>query len=343
MVPVPIVITPKPTDSLPKADIVVMMDTAAEWEATADVLSPGSGTASWHPYTKNWAAFALQISPNAPAAHSKKLGSYFLIQIGSKMLEGISPVPQRVILYKTELHMHEDAKKLADGTYSLPIKDMLKQIITDTQCKYFLTTGTSGGVYPSMSLGDVVVSRAAMFDCKKDFASAPFDNQTFKSDWTVPATHVTDAYTLMQSFASHLSGSKKLAPATNCGCNAMVYPTNIYYDGAQTFDADFPNPIPAFHPILTTDYFEFGTTVNDLYKQGLAVEMDDACLGLACSELANPPLWACVRNLSDPVIDGALDEKTQGECAEYFYTEYGYWTTVNSALVTWAICAGLSQ
>jgi hypothetical protein len=123
----------------------------------------------------------------------------------------------------------------------------------------------------------------------------------------------------------------------------MVYPTNIYYDGAQTFDADFPNPIPAFHPILTTDYFEFGTTVNDLYKQGLAVEMDDACLGLACSELANPPLWACVRNLSDPVIDGALDEKTQGECAEYFYTEYGYWTTVNSALVTWAICAGLSQ
>jgi hypothetical protein len=69
--------------------------------------------------------------------------------------------------------------------------------------------------------------------------------------------------------------------------------------------------------------------------------MDDACLGLACSEITAPPRWACVRNLSDPTINGALDPKTQETCADYFYSKFGYWTTVMSALTTWGIIAGL--
>ena len=46
--------------------------------------------------------------------------------------------------------------------------------------------------------------------------------------------------------------------------------------------------MPEFHPILTTDYFEYGTTTNHLDVEGAAVEMGDAALGLACSELARP-------------------------------------------------------
>jgi hypothetical protein len=72
----------------------------------------------------------------------------------------------------------------------------------------------------------------------------------------------------------------------------------------------------------------------------MAVEMDDACLGLACSELASPPRWACVRNMSDPCINGKLGDQQQESCAEYYYTKFGYWTTVMSALTTWAIIAG---
>jgi len=34
----------------------------------------------------------------------------------------------------------------------------------------------------------------------------------------------------------------------------------------------------------------FGTSKNKLYKQGVAVEMDDAVLGLVCKEMAKPPL-----------------------------------------------------
>ena len=39
--------------------------------------------------------------------------------------------------------------------------------------------------------------------------------------------------------------------------------------------------MPAFHPILTTDYFEYGTSGNRFDLEGAAVEMGDAVLGLA--------------------------------------------------------------
>jgi hypothetical protein len=105
--------------------------------------------------------------------------------------------------------------------------------------------------------------------------------------------------------------------------------------------------MPEFHPILTTDYFEYGTTANRLDQHGAAVEMGDAALGLACSELPDPPKWACVRNMSDPVINGTLPAKEyklneQTTWAVGYYTAYGLWTSTLGALATWAIIAGLA-
>jgi hypothetical protein len=105
---------------------------------------------------------------------------------------------------------------------------------------------------------------------------------------------------------------------------------------------------PAFHPVLTTDFFEFGTSTNNLEDLGCAVEMGDAVLGLLCSELADPPKWAIVRNLSDPQINGELQTtprplNMQAHWAVWYYEVYGYWTSVAGALATWAICAGLDD
>jgi len=325
--PKPITPAPKPDDALPQADVIAMMDTTAESAAMADVLTPGHRPTIWYPYAKNFTQeFLSQIGPNGPSRQSQRLGSYFMTQIGNT----------KVLVYKTELHMHEDAKKLADGSYTLPIKGMFKQMIGDAKPQVFLTTGTAGGLYCSMHLGDVMVSRAAQFYCQKDFASAPFNHQKYQSSWNVPANYLAAAETLMQGFAGHLTGQNEprgAPPSSDCACSGPGYPTNIYLDGTQD--------IPAFHPILTTDFFEFGTSTNNLEKLGMAVEMDDACLGLACSELTSPPHWACVRNMSDPCINGKLDDKQQENCAEYYYTKFGYWTTVMSALTTWAIITGL--
>ena len=136
--PKPITPAPKPGDALPQADVIAMMDTTAESAAMADVLTPGRRPTTWYPYAKNFTAeFLPQIGPSGPSRQSQRLGSYFMTQIGDK----------KVLVYKTELHMHEDAKKLTNGSYTLPIKDMFQQMIGDAKPQVFLTTGTAGGLY----------------------------------------------------------------------------------------------------------------------------------------------------------------------------------------------------
>jgi hypothetical protein len=104
--------------------------------------------------------------------------------------------------------------------------------------------------------------------------------------------------------------------------------------------------MPEFHPILTTDYFKYGTIANRLDREGAAVEMGDAALGLACAEITDPPHWAVIRNMSDPVTNGDLPAKQfhlneQTTWAVGYYTAYGRWTSTIGALVTWAVIAGL--
>jgi hypothetical protein len=108
------------------------------------------------------------------------------------------------------------------------------------------------------------------------------------------------------------------------------------------------------HPIITTDYFEFGTTVNtaELAGIGAAVEMGDAMLGLALKDTPEKPKWAVVRNMSDALINGQLPPgvmhggyhlNEQSMWAAGYYMAYGGYTSICSALVTWAIIAGLAE
>ncbi|MGH8965140.1 MAG: hypothetical protein ACRDXB_07390, partial [Actinomycetes bacterium] len=104
----------------------------------------------------------------------------------------------------------------------------------------------------------------------------------------------------------------------------------------------------AFLPMLTTDFFEFGTSKNELWKIGCGVEMGDAVLGMVIEELENAgqpaPRWLVIRNASDPQINGDLPDKPralnmQAHWAVWYYETYGYWTSVNSAIATWAMIA----
>ncbi len=318
---------PSPDDPLPKVDVIAMMDTTAEAEAMSDVLTPGYYYSShWYRYAHNFSTvFYPQLGYNAPAYESQYLGLYFITYINGL----------KVLVYKTNLHMHTDGK-LVNGQYTLPIKDMLAQMIQEAQPSVFLTTGTSGGVYCSMQLGDVAATRAAHFMREQHYQDAAFNGQTYTSpSWQIPQQYAQQAQALMQGFAGNLTGAGT-PPSDQCSCNSSgQYPTNLYFDGTGT--------IPAFHPIITTDFFEFGTSTNNLDNLGVAVEMDDAVLGLVCSEMQQPPNWASVRNLSDPCINGQLSTNLQGQCADFFYEKYGYWTTVMSGIATWSIIAGLGK
>ncbi len=333
-VPHPVAPVPDPDSPLPQADVVVITWTVDELAGLAKVFCPGHSASTWTKYAHNFAAFAPNIRPHAPAATSKRLGSYLPVTVGGK----------NVLCMKSELHLNQDSVKKGDGLGTLPVKDLFLQIIAEAQPSYIFTIGTAGSVFDDFRLGDVVITRAAKFRLQSELKNEPYNHVTYRSDWALPTAQLATATELIQGFASQVV-EPPFAPPT----------TQFPFPGAPiTTPPNAPDiklelggrDMPEFHPILTTDYFEYGTTVNRLDTEGAAVEMGDAALGLAASELADPPHWAVIRNMSDPVINGELPAKQfrlneQTTWAVGYYTAYGLWTSAIGALATWGVIAGL--
>ena len=87
--------------------------------------------------------------------------------------------------------------------------------------------------------------------------------------------------------------------------------------------------MPEFHPILTTDYVDYDTTINRLDLGGSAVERGDAALGLAVADPADPPRWAVMRNMPDRSSPGTCpptrftSTRRETTWAVGYYTAYG--------------------
>ena len=71
--------------------------------------------------------------------------------------------------------------------------------------------------------------------------------------------------------------------------------------------------------------------------------MSDAIVGMVCADLGvGAPAYVAVRNVSDPQIDSTgLTITQQAKVAADIYKGYGRWSTVCSAIVCWAIIAGV--
>jgi len=325
-------------DPLPKADVFVITWTTAETDALASVFTPGLSRDDWHRYRHNFdtPTFKPKIRNGAPAQKANRLGSWMLTKVGTKT----------VIVFKSELHLNQDSISTGAGTATLPVKDLFKQIIKEVTPELVLTVGTSGGVYEDHDLGDVVVTRAAKFRLSDEFKNEAFNDKSYKSEWTIPTSRFAEAETLMAKFADKLVEPSLGPPSKHYPWNGGLIKPRANVPDIKLEGRDMPN----FHPILTTDYFEFGTSKNRLDNEGCAVEMGDAVLGLVANELGGAaPNWAVVRNLSDPQINGDLptrpefprDLDMQAHWAVWYYQAYGYWTSVMGALTTWGIIAGL--
>ena len=328
--PEPLQPEPQPSDPLPPADVVVLTYTVAECTALADVFTPGYTRYKWYSYTRYFEEhYKPLIRDGAPASISHRLGSYFLTKIGTKT----------VLCYKSELHLAQDAKKTAQGTYTLPLKDLFAQITKEVSPKVFLTTGTAGGVGASQPLGGVAVTRGALFHMKKDFKDEPFNNKKYTSDWNISDKWFSTAVDAMNNLKENIQQPPCEAPTKQYTGSPLQPPSP-----QPVIQLDGSGDIPKFWPVITTDVFLFGTSSNDLDKLGIAIEMDDAVLGMVLSEMDNPPCWASIRNFSDPQINGDLPTKypsVQEFWASWYYDMYGYWTSVNSVLANWAVIAGL--
>jgi hypothetical protein len=333
---IPLDPVPAPDATLPPADVVVITWTVDELAGLARVFCPGHSPSGWAKYTHNYDKFAPKIRPHAPARTSQRLASYQPVKVGNLT----------VLCMKSELHLNQDGIKTGDGTATLPVKDLFLQIIAEAKPRYFFTVGTAGSVVDDFQLGDVVVTRAARFVCNSEFKNEPFNNTVYKNTWKIPTGQLPVAQQLMAGFAQEIVEPPFGPPTTH-----FAFKGPLLNSSPNTPDIKLEQgarDMPAFHPILTTDYFEYGTSTNGLGKLGSGVEMGDAALGLACSQLSDPPDWAVVRNMSDPVINGALPAKQfnlneQTTWAVGYYTAYGKYTSICGALATWAVIAGLEK
>ena len=322
--------TPDPEAVLPHADYVAITWTAAEARALANVLTPGIDPSRWHPYRRNYTTLLPSIRKGAPARAAGRLAGWYRTSIGGK----------QVLCMKSELHLNQDSIATGDGTATLPVADLFRQIITEANPTLIITTGTAGGTLPDAELGDVVITRAARFHLADEFRNEAFNNQTFTSTGNIPTGQLGTATGLLDVATGRLREPDFGPPTTRYPFGPLLpgfaNTPRLLCDGV-----DFP----AWHPILTTDYFEFGTSTNRLGDLGCGVEMGDAVLGLVTNQIgAGAPRWLVARNASDPPINGALPTSPtvpdmQAHWALFYYQQYGYWTSVNSALACWAVIA----
>jgi nucleoside phosphorylase len=299
---------PSPSDPLPAADVLVVTWTVAEAKALADVLTPGRPSTEWHVYAHEFESrYKPMLRRGAPALESGCLGIYHQCTIGTS----------NVLCMKSDLHLSQDGPEL-------PVRGLWRQIIEETQAKLVITTGTAGGIGAGTQLGDVIVTKSVQFDCQKTFAEAPFAKAAFTDGQLPPAS----------------SSRFALADEALIPVNASRLPE------ASRTPTIVPETPAAPVAVLTTDFFAFDDTTDHYglraYNQNArAVEMGDAVLGLVCAEdLSSPPSWVIVRNASDPQMDGSEALREQTQQAARIYEEYGYWTTVGSAITCWAVIAG---
>ena len=321
-----------PAAPLSEADYVVIAWTAAEARALGNVFTPGVDSHDkWHHYTHNYEVLLPAIRKGAPARAAKRLASWYRVSIGEKT----------VLCMKSELHLNQDSIKTGDGTATLPVADLFRQIIAEVKPKLIITTGTAGGTLEEASLGDVVITRSAKFRLADEFRNEAFNGRQFTSGGQIPAGQLGAATGLLDVATARLKEPDFGPPTTRYPFGPLlagyVNKPRLLCDGV-----DFPENLP----ILTTDYFEFGTSTNGLGAEGCGVEMGDAVLGMVVGELGEAgPRWLVVRNASDPPINGALPTSPsvpdmQAHWAVFYYEHYGYWTSVNSALASWALVAG---
>ena len=287
-------------ETMPVADVLVIPWTSAEAQATADVLSPGHPLSSWKEYATDWAMYEPQLTWRSPAKESKCLGLWAVTSIGTKT----------VVLFKSDLHLSTDAT-------SLPVAQLVKQLVAAVKPELVITTGTAGGIGAGTVLGDVAITNSAKFDCQDAFKDASFAQETYVSESWTPGASLGEVEKLMSVNAGRLRPQATRDPLVRTLVGEPGVTTVDFFGFADTEDT-------------------YGIKANN--PHALNEEMDDAAVFMALDGVV--PVLSC-RNSSDPEVPKMDSLKAEKSWAEKIYEQYGYWTTVGSAIACWAIVADL--
>lgn len=209
------------------------------------------------------------------------------------------------VCFKSELHPATDGP-------TLPAARLAAQLAGECDARLVITTGTAGGAGDGTLLADVNVAARVHADFTTKLKGHPWSGQAFAA-----------AQPSVQQ-AAYLAATGPMI-AVNLG-RIPAQPRLPKIWAGDT---------------VSTDFFCYDTEDDHYglraYDPGIrAVEMDDAAV---CAGIAGRVPVASVRNASDPVMASA-DAADANQAAE-IYRRYGYWTTIGSAICTWALIAGL--
>jgi hypothetical protein len=209
---------------------------------------------------------------------------------------------------------------MQDGP-ALPLQDLLEQVIRESGAKMVVTTGTAGAIGRGLQVGDVVVASRAAFSLNGTFKEAPFNGKIVSSDVNIPAAQLEFANrNLFEANAAKLSEVRKGRPPV----------PRIYW-----------NSTPQPNVVVTSDYLALDDPNNRLKLQCSVNEAHDAVLGLASEKMGmSAPKWLSIRNITTPQVSG-LSVSDKRRLAK-FYHRYGFWTTIQSAIATWAVITGMN-
>jgi nucleoside phosphorylase len=334
----------QPGDPLPRADVVIITWTTAEWSALDQVFL-GSTTPrnsadwkwqkSWHPYARGAAHYS---------AGPESGGLWGLFQLVT--ITDQSRRPWRVLLFKSNAH-------LAHAPWIDGLSAMLRCILEDAKPDRVYSVGTAGGARLRQHLGDAVVTNAALLILQQPQNSGDADNgKMFRCPTWFPATGLSRK--VQESLLYPMNRIVTEAALEDLFAQLKAKHANDpHFEGITLADL-INDPLEPDHlgkprvlamqdaPVLTTDFYYIAPgSDGDTYS---FLEMDDAVIAREAERAG--VRYAFVRNVSNPVVDAStrggqpISPAIRSDWSGAIYEHCGFHTSYNGALATWATIAG---
>jgi nucleoside phosphorylase len=343
--PTPVSISPRrPGDPLPSADVVILTWSNAEWSALDHVFlgSAAARPATGWEWTKAWRPYSRGASEyHADPIGGELWGSFQLVRIFDQ-----SRRPWRVLLFKSNSH-------LAHAPWIEGLSAMLRSILQDVRPDRIYSIGTAGGTGLHQALGDSVVTNSALLDLQRpENTSDPDKGKMFRCSTWFPASRlllqVQDSLLfrmnsiVTQETLEDLFAELKATHAGHPGMDGVTL-ADLVNSPLHPDKLGAPRVVAMKDvPLLTTDYFYIAGGVESLPYSFL--EMDDAVIAREAERAG--VRYAFVRNVSDPAVNAVttagkpIAGSIRSAWSNAIYARFGFHTSYNGALATWATIAG---
>jgi hypothetical protein len=329
-----------PDAPLPRADVVVLTWTIAEWSALDQVFVTSSSTRprnAWD-WQRSWHQYSRECPTPSESAQSPLWAFYQLVEVPRSSGASI-----KAMLLKCDAH-------LAHPPWFAGLAEMVGLILDDVQPQMIYSIGTAGAARPETRLGDVVVTNAAHI--KLTAAAnygAPVNDATFTSSQGLPSIALADSVATQLMFPMNTAVSFPALQTSLLQLHQLL-PTSVDVNledlltpalDPTNLAGSKPVPMPGI-PLLTTDTYYIADGSGA--PQWSALEMDDAVIGYVAGE--RKVEYAFVRNISDPVVPSVtgtgaqIVDEVRHQWASVIYEQFGLYTSFNGALTTWALIAG---